>query len=329
LHDTALAIGRRFFTSYFPDRPGRFLEIGAQDVNGGLRRHAPPGSDYFGVDLCEGEGVDLVLQNPHSLPLASDQYDAALASSCFEHVQMFWLTFLEMVRVAKPGGYIYIDAPSNGAYHCYPTDNWRFYPDAGLALAEWAASHRSEVRLLESFVAVRGADGWSDCVMVFRKGGDGAVDSPGKLAACFPDSFNIRIDGSPAVANRSEMTEDMLLLAQARQQIAGGETTLAELQSRNAALEHSIAELRDQNRASHAAAGQCAERLRALEYSIAEFRDQNRASHAAADQYAERLRAIEHSTAWRATALLRSAAAKLPPPLRRALRRLAKAGAGR
>jgi SAM-dependent methyltransferase len=291
LHDTALAIGRRFFTSYFPDRPGRFLEIGAQDVNGGLRRYAPPG---------EGEGVDLVLQDPHSLPLASDQYDAVLASSCFEHVQMFWLTFLEMVRVAKPGGYIYIDAPSNGAYHCYPTDNWRFYPDAGLALAEWAASRGSEVRLVESFIAARGTDGWSDCIMVFRKGGDGAVDSTGRLAACFPNSFNVRIDGSPAVGNRSEMTEDMLLLAQARQKIAGGETTLAELQSRNAALE------------------QC----------IAELRDQKRALHAAADQYAERLRAIEDSTAWRATALLRSASAKLPPPVRRALRRLVKARAG-
>jgi hypothetical protein len=284
MHDTALAIGRRFFTSYFPDRPGRFLEIGAQDYIGGLRQFAPPGSSYCGVDVCEGKGVDVVLNDPYSLPLASDDYDAVLASSVFEHVEMFWLTFLEMVRVAKPGGYLYINAPSNGPYHCYPSDNWRFYPDAALALAAWAGSHGSEISVVESFIATRGADGWNDCVMVFLKGRDWAADSPGKLAACFPGARNIRIGGSAAVANWSEATEDMLLLGQANLQIV-------ELQQRNAALEQTMVDLRDR--------------------------------HDALQIAADRLRLIEQSTVWRATAPLRAAAVRLPQPLRRALRRLA------
>jgi len=211
---------------------------------------------------------------------------------------MLWLTYLERVRGAKAGGYSYIDAPSNGAYHCHPTENWRFYPGVGLAVAAWAASQGRDVRLLESFIAARGPDGWSDCVMVFRKGADAAVDGRGRLVACFPDSYNVRIDGSPAVANRSEAMEDMLLLARAAQEIAGGETAVAQLQQRNAALEQGLAELRDENHTLRAAADRCAARLLA----------------------------IEESTAWRATARLRSAAATLPVPVRRALRRLARAG---
>lgn len=44
------------------------------------------------------------------------------------------MTFLEYARVIKPGGMIYINAPSNGDYHRYPDDNWRFYPDCGRVL---------------------------------------------------------------------------------------------------------------------------------------------------------------------------------------------------
>lgn len=215
MHDTALAIGRQFFGTYLPDRPASVLEIGSQDVNGGLRRCAPAGSLYVGLDLCAAPGVDVIAGNLESFPFADATFDALVSSSCFEHVQFFWLTFLEMVRVTKPGGYLYIDAPSNGAYHRYPTDNWRFYPDAGLALQGWARHQGHEIGLEESFVARSGAEGWNDCVMVFRKGGGGPPERRGRLADAFPSSFNIRIAGRPELLNPSAATEDMLRLQRA------------------------------------------------------------------------------------------------------------------
>jgi hypothetical protein len=43
-----------------------------------------------------------------------------------------------MARVVKSGGFIYLNAPSNGYVHNHPLDIWRFYPDAGIALEKWA-----------------------------------------------------------------------------------------------------------------------------------------------------------------------------------------------
>ena len=45
---------------------------------------------------------------------------------------------IEMCRCVKPGGYVYINAPSTGEYHGYPTDSWRFYRDAAFSLEKWS-----------------------------------------------------------------------------------------------------------------------------------------------------------------------------------------------
>ncbi len=47
---------------------------------------------------------------------------------------------------------MYVSAPSNGAYHRYPTDNWRFYPDSGKALSDYANKEGFNTKLLESFI---------------------------------------------------------------------------------------------------------------------------------------------------------------------------------
>src|SRR6266481_4259011 len=153
MHDTAYQIGRLFFESYFDGQAPSVLDVGSRDINGTLRACAPPGTKYVGVDLESGAGVDVVLKDPNKLPFEPNSFDATVSSSCFEHDQMFWLTFLEMARVTKHGGFIYINAPSNGFYHSYPYDNWRFYPDSGLALTEWAKTDGLRLQLIESFVA--------------------------------------------------------------------------------------------------------------------------------------------------------------------------------
>jgi hypothetical protein len=217
MHDTALDLGKKFFEVYFPRRQPRILEVGSLNVNGTLRDCAPRRSTYLGVDIMAGPGVDIVLQNSHSLPFKDGRFDATVSSSCFEHAQMFWLTFLEMVRVTKSTGYIYLNAPSNGNYHSYPFDNWRFYPDAGLALAAWAAHQGKRVTLVESFIAGRRGDQWNDCVIVFRKGPIVRRTLPKKkLANAVERSFNVRSYDTNEVVNLTEESEDQQLLSQTK-----------------------------------------------------------------------------------------------------------------
>lgn len=168
MHDTALEIGRRFFEAY-ECVPSIIVDLGACNVNGTLREVAPKGACYIGLDTAPGPGVDAVIEPNAALPMASGSADIVVSTSMLEHDAFFWQTFVEMARIIKPGGLIYINAPSNGPYHRYPVDNWRFYPDCGKTLAKWAANQGQDLALIESFVAERADDVWNDFVAIFRK----------------------------------------------------------------------------------------------------------------------------------------------------------------
>ena len=174
MHDTALAHAQLFFATYLVDGvPLRILEVGSADVNGGLRALAPAGSDYVGVDFEAAPGVDVILDDPMSLPFPDGSFDVCVTSSCFEHAGFFWQTAVEIARVLKPGGLFYLNAPANGPYHAHPHDFWRFFPDAGIAIQDWSRHAGRELVLLESFVAFPGLV-WTDFVAVFARGG-GAI----------------------------------------------------------------------------------------------------------------------------------------------------------
>jgi SAM-dependent methyltransferase len=191
MHKTAHAFGAQFFGTYLAGRESRVLDVGSYDYNGTLRDCAPPGCEYVGVDLTPGPGVDIVLEDPYSYPLPDAAFDAVLSTSALEHDQFFWLSILEMARVLRPGGYLYLNAPSKGVYHPYPIDSWRFYPDAALSLAAWAGHQGRPIELLESFTGHDDVDGWADCIMVFCR--EPATSAPvGRIVDHFPNSRNIR-----------------------------------------------------------------------------------------------------------------------------------------
>lgn len=54
-----------------------------------------------------------------------------------------------MVRVLKPGGFMYLNAPSTGYYHGHPVDCWRFYIDSWMALTEW----EPQALLIQSYLS--------------------------------------------------------------------------------------------------------------------------------------------------------------------------------
>ena len=167
MHNSARKAALAFFYEYDLHGPIEVIEIGALDVNGGLRERLSDQLRWVGVDLTPGPGVDVVLSDPYSLPFTDAQFDVAIATSVFEHDEMFWLSFLEMVRVVRKGGFLYLCSPSNGHIHRYPVDCYRFYPDAGAALANWARRSGYEITLLESFVLRKDASEWNDWCAVY------------------------------------------------------------------------------------------------------------------------------------------------------------------
>jgi SAM-dependent methyltransferase len=171
VHDTAREHGRLFFQLYGSDTLRTVVELGSQDVNGTLREHCPLNVHYIGLDIMPAKGVDLVINPDLPLPLVSESVDAVVTSSAFEHDVCFWATFLELVRILRPGGLLYVNVPSNGAFHRYPLDCWRFYPDAGVALTRWAVRNGMALDLLESFIGIPQSEKWGDFVAVFRKAG--------------------------------------------------------------------------------------------------------------------------------------------------------------
>ena len=170
MHDTALNFGKLFLDTYASSTtPLKLVEVGSKDVNGSIRQFAAPHHSYIGLDFDDGRGVDVVLEDAYSFPFDDDSVDILLTSSCFEHSEFFWLTFLECQRILKPQGVMYLNAPSNGLFHRHPVDCWRFYPDSGLALARWANRHGYSTTLLESFTGRRKKDVWNDFIAVFIK----------------------------------------------------------------------------------------------------------------------------------------------------------------
>ena len=174
MHDTALACGN-FFAETYGKEGMKIIDIGGQDVNGSLRSFFENlKMTYICVDIEEHESVDIVVKPCEKLPFENGSIDLIVSTSCFEHDPCFWMTFKELCRITKLDGFIYINAPSNGAYHCYPGDNWRFYSDAGQALAVWSCRQICDeevfpVEVSETFHIYPRGDVWIDFVCVWKR----------------------------------------------------------------------------------------------------------------------------------------------------------------
>ena len=147
MHLSSLQHVERLVQKYLANKSNlRVVDIGSYDVNGSYKPFFDqPSWHYTGVDLAAGPNVDVVLSSPYKLPLASHSADVIVSGQAFEHIEYFWLTWLEMARVLKPGGMIFLLAPSRGYEHRHPQDCWRFYPDSYLALANYAGMKLLEV----------------------------------------------------------------------------------------------------------------------------------------------------------------------------------------
>ncbi len=72
-----------------------------------------------------------------------------------------------MVRVLTNDGVLLLIMPSNGQFHRYPLDAFRFYADSGIALSMWAAFSNVPINLVESFTTVPEVRAFADYVAIF------------------------------------------------------------------------------------------------------------------------------------------------------------------
>jgi SAM-dependent methyltransferase len=174
MHDTA-SISGKLFAEIYGGENKVVLDIGGRNVNGSLRSFFENlGMKYICIDIEEDVSVDIVVKPGDKLPFEDSSIDLIVSTSCFEHDPCFWLTFKEMTRLTKLCGFIYVSAPTNGVYHCHPGDNWRFYSDAGQALAYWSSYQFTNepifpVKVVETFHILPINEGWIDFVCVWER----------------------------------------------------------------------------------------------------------------------------------------------------------------
>lgn len=208
MHDTAMKHGEAFFNTYLKKAKDLIIvDIGSQDVNGSLRSVAPSNHKYIGVDFVCAKGVDVVISDPYSIPFENESVDVVVSSSCFEHAEFFWLLFNEALRILKPDGLLYLNAPSNGAFHRYPVDCWRFYPDSGIALQNWGRISGYNCALLESFTGVRDKGNWNDFVAIFVKDTIHSNQYDSRIQDALTSFTNGRVDNSDVINNLSYDSE--------------------------------------------------------------------------------------------------------------------------
>lgn len=123
---------------------GRTLIVGSRIYNAKEDRRKRY-SDVVGVDLSDGDGVDIVADLETQ---TVGTFAHIECMSVLEHCRRPWLMAANLERMLEPAGTIFITVPFIWRVHGYPDDYWRFTVSGIKALftvIEWAQeaySHR-------------------------------------------------------------------------------------------------------------------------------------------------------------------------------------------
>jgi SAM-dependent methyltransferase len=167
---------------FFVDK--RVLEVGSLDINGSVRSCFSR-CEYIGLDVAAGKGVDVVCQGQdYDAPDAS--FDVVLSCEAMEHNPYWKATFLNMIRLCRPGGLLIMSCAStgrmeHGTARSEPTSSpltvglgWNYYRN----LRE--RDFRRAVDLVPSVAAHKFWVNWSHYDLLFA-GLKGAQLPPGEL----------------------------------------------------------------------------------------------------------------------------------------------------
>jgi hypothetical protein len=122
-----------FLSGQFNRKGVRILEIGSRNVTGAKIRTYFPDADYVGFDIYPGENVDVV-GDAHQLRTyfsEQDKFDLILSSSVFEHLYMPWVVAIEIQKMLKVGGCVFVETHFSFCSHERP---WHFFQFSEMGL---------------------------------------------------------------------------------------------------------------------------------------------------------------------------------------------------
>lgn len=125
----------RFEKTIVDPKRGRTLIVGSRVFSNREDRRKRY-ADAVGVDLSEGDGVDVVGDVQDAAILGLGQFAHIECLSVLEHASKPWLMAANLERMLQPGGTLYISAPLTWRIHKYSMDCWRILPDGLRSLFE-------------------------------------------------------------------------------------------------------------------------------------------------------------------------------------------------
>ena len=140
MHESSMKRMEWFVTNFLEEeKKYKVLDVGSYNVNGSYKELFSNGNfSYTGLDMEGGPNVDIVPKKTYKWEeIDDDQYDVVISGQALEHIEFFWITMAEIIRVTKQGGIICIIAPNGFGEHRYPVDCWRFFTDGMVALARF------------------------------------------------------------------------------------------------------------------------------------------------------------------------------------------------
>jgi SAM-dependent methyltransferase len=110
------------FNEALPNQ-GKLLDIGALNFSQYKRiAHSHPQIEHYGLDYCQPtepipNGYNFVLSdlNKQPIPFEDDKFDYIVASHVIEHLDDPLNFYRECMRVLKPNGLFYLEAPSENS----------------------------------------------------------------------------------------------------------------------------------------------------------------------------------------------------------------------
>ena len=112
----------------------RILEIGSREVTGlSIARKEFSKAKYIGFDYYPGNNVDVV-GDAHKLSSyfsEQEKFDIIYSSACFEHFAMPWIVAVEISKLLKVGGIVFVETHFAFSSHERP---WHFFHYTDMAL---------------------------------------------------------------------------------------------------------------------------------------------------------------------------------------------------
>lgn len=116
------------------NKPGtRVLEIGSRNVTDNNLRSRFSEATYIGFDFYPGENVDLVgdIHKLSSYFQQDDRFDLIFSSAVFEHLHMPWVAAVQIQKLLKIGGYVFVETHFSFSSHERP---WHFFQFSEMGL---------------------------------------------------------------------------------------------------------------------------------------------------------------------------------------------------